>query len=338
MELQRYGVCRECGAGLIAVLIKGEEVAVCAKARLSHQGYRSPAALRADQARRSEMAENEKMRKTGELVVYQASGQVVELSPTLVRDLINPKATPQEAALFIHVCVAFQVNPFLQEAFLIKYDERQPAQIVIGKNAWLRRASEHPEFRGLRAGVVVMKEGVPVKREGTAVYPGDDLFGGWAEVERTDRALPFRTEVMFSEYNRNMALWKEKPATMIRKVALKQALAEAFPGLFQGYELRESERSSEEEVVLPLPDAASPAGPPAAEGSPVAPPAKPVVTDVTAFFTEAAKLGYTSRTGAADTKRVLGALGITDLDAWLASGRTLDQALEDLATLAGKEG
>jgi hypothetical protein len=69
---------------------------------------------------------------------------------------------------------------------------------------------------------------------------GEDLIGGWAEVYRSDHDVPVRAEVTFGEYvgkkqggsiNKQ---WTEKPATMIRKVALVQAHREAFPNQFEG--------------------------------------------------------------------------------------------------------
>jgi uncharacterized protein CbrC (UPF0167 family) len=39
---------------------------------------------------------------------------------------------------------------------------------------------------------------------------------------------------MLSEYNKGFALWKTMPATMIRKVAIVQALREAFPETLSG--------------------------------------------------------------------------------------------------------
>ena len=36
------------------------------------------------------------------------------------------------------------------------------------------------------------------------------------------------------EYNTGASLWADKPATMIRKVALVQALREAYPEMYAG--------------------------------------------------------------------------------------------------------
>ena len=68
----------------------------------------------------------------------------------------------------------------------------------------------------------------------------EELVGGWAEVYRKDYSHPIRVEVAFEEYARTtkdgklMNNWATMPATMIRKVALVQALREAFPGEMSG--------------------------------------------------------------------------------------------------------
>ena len=41
-------------------------------------------------------------------------------------------------------------------------------------------------------------------------------------------------EVGFNEYNKGNAIWKEKPCTMIEKVAISQCLREAYPKDYEG--------------------------------------------------------------------------------------------------------
>ena len=77
-------------------------------------------------------------------------------------------------------------------------------------------------------------------REGMITVPGETIIGGWAEVYRKDRSHSTRAEVSFEEYAARKkdgtlnSQWSKKPATMIRKVALVQALREAFPKTFGG--------------------------------------------------------------------------------------------------------
>lgn len=170
---------------------------------------------------------------------YKVNGQAVELTGETVRNyLVNGsgKPTDQEVVMFIKLCQSQGLNPFLREAYLIKYSDKSPATTVVGKDAFTRRASEMKECKGWKAGVCCMnqKTGAYVEREGTVVLPNEKLVGGWCEVKMTRWEEPFKQTAMLDEYHQHNAMWNSKPATMIRKVAIVQALREAFPAQFQG--------------------------------------------------------------------------------------------------------
>lgn len=158
-----------------------------------------------------------------------------ELTPAIVKRYICTNATDAEVYVFIQLCMAQGLNPFLRDAYLVKYDGNQPATIVVGKDTFTKRAEEHPQYTGFKAGVIVVaRDGVVTEREGTFYTTEETLAGGWAEVYRSDRSVPMRTTVRLSEYDSGRSNWKRMPATMIRKVALVQALREAFPTAFRG--------------------------------------------------------------------------------------------------------
>lgn len=73
-------------------------------------------------------------------------------------------------------------------------------------------------------------------------------MGAWCKVEFTDGTYFYHT-VAFDEYNTGKSTWASKPATMIRKVALVQALREYFPEDYQG--LYDSSEMGVNEEVLP---------------------------------------------------------------------------------------
>lgn len=62
------------------------------------------------------------------------------------------------------------------------------------------------------------------------------MLGGWCRITyvRNGKEFTAYKEVALSEYDKNMANWKSKPATMINKVAVSQCCREAFPRDFQG--------------------------------------------------------------------------------------------------------
>lgn len=169
--------------------------------------------------------------------IEAADGQHFAVTFEDVRHFISPKATDAECKIFLETCRAYRLNPFTKEAFLIHYDNKSddtPATIVLGKNCYLQMAERHPAYDGFEAGVIVLTDGQIESREGSIVYEGENLVGGWSRVYRKDRSRPSYEEVKLSEYDTGKSQWALRPATMIRKVALVHALREAFPSTYGG--------------------------------------------------------------------------------------------------------
>lgn len=164
-------------------------------------------------------------------VSYQVAGQEVKLSYGIVKSYLtrgNNNISDQEAAMFIGLCKFSQYNPFLGEAYLVKYKDA-PAQMIVSKEAYFKRADSCPNYEGIQAGIIVEREGAIVELEGCFYGPKDKLVGGWAKVFRSDRKYPVVQKVNLSEYDKNQSIWNEKKSTMICKIAKVQALREAFP-------------------------------------------------------------------------------------------------------------
>lgn len=163
------------------------------------------------------------------------TGQV--LSAETVKNYLvsgNGAVTDQEVLMFMELCKAQKLNPFLREAYLIKFGN-SPANIVIGKDVFVKRAYRNPNFDGMRAGIVVVrKDGGMDYREGSLKAPGETLIGGWCQVYLKDVQHPVRSEVSLEEYSKAQATWKQMPCVMIRKCAIVTALREAFPEDLQG--------------------------------------------------------------------------------------------------------
>lgn len=169
--------------------------------------------------------------------ITAADGQHFTVSFSDVRNFICAKATDAECKIFLETCKQYRLNPFTKEAYLIHYDnnsEDTPSTIVLGKNCYMQMAERHPAFDGFEAGIIVLdtEAGQLEHREGSIVYDGEELLGGWAKVYRKDRTRPSYEEVKLAEYDTGKSLWNGKKATMIRKVALVHALREAFPSTF----------------------------------------------------------------------------------------------------------
>ena len=160
-----------------------------------------------------------------------------DLSSLTVQDIINyinPKATEQEAYLFLEFCKKKHADPMKKQIYLVVYEGERGRNVsfITGKEYFTEKAEVHPQFDGFRAGIIVRsKEGGDlIHREGTFYIPSEEmLLGGWAEVSRKDRRIPSKAEVLLAEYNTGKSQWAKMPATMIRKVAIVQSLREAFP-------------------------------------------------------------------------------------------------------------
>ncbi|SMO61154.1 phage recombination protein Bet [Balnearium lithotrophicum] len=151
-----------------------------------------------------------------------------------------PNAKQEEIEEFFNYCKLRSLSPY--DVHFIKYGNSQPV-IVVGKDAFLKRAERSKQLDGYKAGVITVNRdtGEVTYRNGAFyIKSKEELVGGWAEVYRKDFNHPIRTEVAIEEYARKtkdgklMSNWATMPATMIRKVALVQALREAFPSEMSG--------------------------------------------------------------------------------------------------------
>ena len=155
---------------------------------------------------------------------YDVMGTHVELDlPFVKKYLVRGRSelvSDQEIVFFMNTCKQLKLNPTVGgEIYLIKYSKDDPAQTVIGKETYMRRAWEHPNYLFKEDGIVVQRGNQIIQKEGCCLYPGEALIGGWCRVHfmRQDVERTAFKEVAFAEYNKGMANWKSKPATMINK-------------------------------------------------------------------------------------------------------------------------
>ena len=121
------------------------------------------------------------------------------------------KLTDKQKAMFYNVALAFQLNPIKREIYAIAYGNN--FNIITGYETYLKRAE--------RTGKLDYWEASVEKR--------DNEWIGICTVKRLDRSKPTIIEAWFNEYNQGNAIWKSKPRTMIRKVAIAQAFRMSFP-------------------------------------------------------------------------------------------------------------
>lgn len=196
-------------------------------------------------------------------VKFEIDGQEIKLTPKIVQEYIvgtEAKITNQEFKLFTELCKVRKLNPFLREAYLIKYKDNQPAQIVVGKDAILKRAVLNPQYDGMESGIIVQKEdGSVEERKGTFKLGDEQLVGAWARVFRKDWTHPTYASVSFLEVAQKKSdgslnsNWSTKGATMVEKVAKVRALRETFVedlgGMYEAEEVQQ-ELPTQEPIIV----------------------------------------------------------------------------------------
>jgi len=145
----------------------------------------------------------------------------------LIRDMCAKGATDNEFGVMIELARKYQLDPFARQIWLVKYGDN-PAPIFCGRDGYLAIAHRSGQFDGIQSGSRIV----------------DDELIGWCKVYRKDMSHPIEVEVYASEYSTGKNLWRDKPRTMIQKVAEAHALRRAFSisGLYSPEEIDTGDR------------------------------------------------------------------------------------------------
>ena len=156
---------------------------------------------------------------TAQPVRFKTDAGEIAVSIDDVRNYLCPDANVREAFMFLQLCRYQGLNPYLREAYLVVYTQKdrdgnvtkRTPSMIVGKEAFTKRAERHPQFNGYQAGVILLTaDGKVTYREGTFYLPKESLMGGWALVHRRDRTVAVRAEVNLREYDTGMSLWGNK--------------------------------------------------------------------------------------------------------------------------------
>lgn len=204
------------------------------------------------------MSENKEL-----TVIYEINGDEIKLTPSIVQNFLvgsNSKITLPDFKMFTELCKERKLNPFLKEAYCVKYGD-QPAQLIVSKDIFLKRAILHPDYDGMSSGVIVqvIETGEIIKREGMFWIASEEtVVGAWATVYRKSWTHPRYISVSYGEVcqktkdGKPNANWRDKPATMSEKVAKVRALREAFAedlgGLYSSDEIGTDDVS---DIIIP---------------------------------------------------------------------------------------
>jgi phage recombination protein Bet len=188
-------------------------------------------------------------------IEYKSGGVEVKLTPPIIRKyLVRGKGeltTDQEILFFMKICQARGLNPFIGDAYLIKYSG-DPAAVVTSIDFFRKRARSQKDCVGWEAGIIVLaKDGASVKYTNGLLLEGEELIGGWAKATPDGWKVEQKLEVNLSGYLRYRKeketgkreltkFWEpENQPMMIAKVAESQLLRRLWPDEFQGLQTAE---------------------------------------------------------------------------------------------------
>lgn len=185
-----------------------------------------------------------------EFIPYGAKDNV-RLNINIVKTLVavptksGKTCSDNDALKFIAMCQAKRINPFEGDCFLIGYDGREGPtfSLITAHQTYLKRAELHPEFDGMKSGIIVEEDGKLVDLEGDFHTGKQRPVGGWAKVFFKNRKEPMHKRVRLSRFQKSFGVWQDDPAGMICKCAEADALRSSFPTMLGGLYLREEVES-----------------------------------------------------------------------------------------------
>jgi phage recombination protein Bet len=171
------------------------------------------------------------------------AADAIKLTVNIIQNLIaiptksGKTCSEKDAIKFMMLCRAKRLDPFEGDCFLLGYDSRDGVatfSLITAHQAYLKRAEVHPEFDGMKSGVIVEVEGengmgLVTDLEGDFHAAGTKLLGGWATVYFKNRKMPMTRRLRLERFKKPFGVWNDDPAGMIVKCAEADALRSSFP-------------------------------------------------------------------------------------------------------------
>jgi len=165
------------------------------------------------------------------------------------KQFFPPNATDIEMKYCMSVAEKFNLNPILKQIFFIARKAKvdnvwiEKIEPLAGRDSFLTLAHRSGKF----AGIETTTEIKPTAKLINGEWEQKSDLTAMCKVYRSDMERPVIVEVSYSEYVQKTSageitkFWKEKPETMLKKVAESQALRKAFDitGLYAEEEIRE---------------------------------------------------------------------------------------------------
>jgi len=169
---------------------------------------------------------------TSAIMIWQEQTALSEIKKIYGKDL-----TEGEFTTLCQIGQATGLNPFLREIWAVKYGSN-PASIFIVRDGYRKAAQANPEYDYHIVDAVYGNDDFRIEeaevKHNYSVKDRGQLAGAYCIVKRKSSTKPLFTFIDLKEYNTGRSVWKEKPATMIKKVAEAQGLRMAFQSMFAG--------------------------------------------------------------------------------------------------------
>ncbi|MCK5017666.1 MAG: recombinase RecT [Candidatus Peribacteraceae bacterium] len=148
--------------------------------------------------------------------IVKSSIVTMALVDEYIDTFLSGKLNKEEKTKFKVVANAFNLNPFIREIYCVSYGSGNNRQLTLitGYEVYIKRA----ELSGRLDGWSVSTEG--------SIKGGN--LKAVITIHRKDFKYPFIHEVYFNEYNQTRGVWKDKPITMLKKVAISQGFRLCF--------------------------------------------------------------------------------------------------------------
>ena len=174
------------------------------------------------------------------------------------KQFFPPNATDDDMKYCMGVAKAFNLNPILKQIYFVprksKVDNKWIEKIepLAGRDSFLTLAHRSKRFDGIESYVDIKQ--VPILTNDK--WDIKDELVAIAKVWVKGSEKPFIVEVNYSEYVQKTnageitKFWKDKPHTMLKKVAESQCLRKAFDitGLYDESEIRNDSEIIETQI------------------------------------------------------------------------------------------
>jgi len=195
------------------------------------------------------------------LVVYKSMGEEIRLNNLIVRSTIakGEGITDTEIYNFIQLCKYRKLNPFLGEAYLVKFGG--VCSQIVGLSVFQQRLNNNPKNEGFELGIITIDDkNIIHEREGT-FFPSEieKLIGAYVVLHKkgvkplkwTVNLKAYQKEIFDKKINmkRPQGQWQSMPEVMITKCCFVAGVRYYYPEEFGGMYSAEEIGMDENEII-----------------------------------------------------------------------------------------